>query len=66
MPSLIPNQVKLVVIGDGGNGKTSLLITYCCDKFPYDYVPTCFDNYVKAVTIAEETYHLQLFDTGGV
>ena len=65
MPSLIPNQVKLVIIGDGGVGKTSLLITYCCDKFPYNFV-TVFDNYVKAVTIAEETYYIHLFDTGGV
>ena len=33
--------------------------------FPYNYVPVVFDNYVKAVPFAEETYHLQFWDTGG-
>ena len=63
--TLIRNLVKLVIIGDGGVGKTSLFIAYCCDEFPYNYVPVVFDNYVKAVPFAEETYHLQFWDTGG-
>ena len=65
MLPLIRNLVKCVVIGDGRNGKTSLLITYCFDKFPRDYVPVVFDNYTMTVPFAGETYHLQLWDTGG-
>ena len=64
MPPLVRNLVKCVIIGDGQNGKTSLFITYCLDKFPF-YVPTTFDNYAKAVPFAGETYCLQVFDTGG-
>ena len=60
------NSIKCVIIGDRGVGKTSLLITYCFDEFPFEYVPGIFENYTsKAVPIAKETYDLQLWDTGG-
>ena len=57
--------IKCVVVGDGGVGKTCLLITYSKDEFPSEYVPTIFDNYSVKVQIAEETYTLELFDTAG-
>lgn len=60
------NEVKCVVIGDGGVGKTSLLITYCCGEFPSKYVPSVFDDNVSVpVSIAGESYNLGLWDTGG-
>ncbi|KAH9363439.1 hypothetical protein HPB48_006025 [Haemaphysalis longicornis] len=44
---------KLVVVGDGNCGKTCLLVTYCCDCFPCDYVPTVFETYSKFVESSE-------------
>ena len=66
MPSLMRNQVKCVVLGDGGVGKTSLLITFCCGEFPSQYTPSVFDNNNCPVSIAvgEQTYHMALWDLG--
>ena len=66
MSSIDIQNIKCVVIGDGGVGKTSLLITYCCGEFPSDYVPNVFDENVSVpVSIAGESYNLGLWDTGG-
>ena len=33
-------NVKLMTIGDGAVGKTSLLMSYAQNKFPDEYTPT--------------------------
>ena len=38
---------KIIVIGDPAVGKTSLLRTFCADKFEYEYIPTVGVNITK-------------------
>ncbi|KAG0646050.1 Rho3 [Hyphodiscus hymeniophilus] len=58
---------KIVVVGDGGCGKTCLLISYSQGYFPEKYVPTVFENYITYPTHAGtgKTLELALWDTAG-
>ena len=59
-------NIKCVIVGDGAVGKTSMLMTYATNHFPFEYRPTVFDNYAVSVDIANgNTYTLGLFDTAG-
>ena len=57
--------LKCVVVGDGGVGKTSLLVSYTTNHFPLDYVPTVFENYTAEIVVNERIYQVGLFDTAG-
>ncbi|CED85293.1 signal transducer [Phaffia rhodozyma] len=56
---------KLVVVGDGGCGKTCLLTVYAHDRFPVNYVPTVFENFVTQVQYESKVVELALWDTAG-
>jgi len=59
-------RVKLVVVGDGAVGKTSLLISFATGEFPTDYVPTVFENYTAQMKRnSGEQILLHLWDTAG-
>ncbi|XP_072031041.1 cdc42 homolog [Amphiura filiformis] len=60
-----PVTCKLVVVGDGAVGKTSLLFSYATDRFLTDHIPTVFDTYSVNVTVGLDTVLLYLFDTAG-
>jgi hypothetical protein len=59
------NKVKIVAIGDGTVGKTSLLISYSKGEFPDDYVPTVFENYRTQINTSAGSIALDIWDTAG-
>ncbi len=57
---------KLVVVGDGAIGKTSLLTSYKAGgAFTEEYVPTVFENSLASVRIEDKVVELSLWDTAG-
>ncbi|KAH7824986.1 Rac3a, Rho family GTPase [Monocercomonoides exilis] len=58
-------NLKIVIVGDGAVGKTSLLYVYTNGSFPEDYVPTVYDDYTKNETYQSQSVNLSLWDTAG-
>ncbi|CEO97312.1 Ras family [Plasmodiophora brassicae] len=57
--------VKIVVVGDGAVGKTTLLLRYVENRFPETYVPTVFENYYRDVVVEGIAVNMGLWDTAG-
>jgi len=58
-------RIKLVVVGDGAVGKTSMLISFAKGTFPETYVPTVFENYTAQIEHNDKKVLLHLWDTAG-
>ncbi|KAI8816519.1 small G-protein Ras2 [Fimicolochytrium jonesii] len=56
---------RLVVLGDGGVGKTALTIQLCLNHFVETYDPTIEDSYRKQVVIDDQPCILEVLDTAG-
>ncbi|KAI8589317.1 small G-protein Ras2 [Geranomyces variabilis] len=56
---------RLVVLGDGGVGKTALTIQLCLNHFLETYDPTIEDSYRKQVVIDDQPCILEVLDTAG-
>ncbi|CAM4822012.1 unnamed protein product [Rotaria magnacalcarata] len=56
---------KLVVVGNGNVGKTSLLYAFKDNRFCQDYVPTLFEGNTHVIDIDNKRIELLLIDTAG-
>ncbi|GAA6049557.1 hypothetical protein JCM3770_000846 [Rhodotorula araucariae] len=60
-----PLSRKVVVVGDGACGKTSLLNVYVKGEFPQEYEPTVFENHCVDLVVDGRTVEMSLWDTAG-
>ncbi|XP_063083660.1 rho-related GTP-binding protein RhoD [Cavia porcellus] len=58
-------SVKVVLVGDGGCGKTSLLMVFTNGDFPESYTPTVFERHAVNLHVKGKPVHLQIWDTAG-
>jgi len=56
---------KLIIIGDGAVGKTSLLHTFHTGTFPLHYIPTLYEQCVADMEIDGFEIEVELQDIGG-
>uniref|UniRef100_A0A8C3UG33 Rho-related GTP-binding protein RhoD n=1 Tax=Catharus ustulatus TaxID=91951 RepID=A0A8C3UG33_CATUS len=64
-PGTPETEVKAVIVGDGGCGKTSLLVAFARGDFPKVYVPTVFEKYTASLQVAGKPVTIHLWDTAG-
>ncbi|KAH8826720.1 GTP-binding protein rho5 [Flagelloscypha sp. PMI_526] len=63
--SLLPLRFKVVIVGDGCSGKTSLLCRFSTGVFPEIYIPTTVDNCIAELKVDQRNIELALWDTAG-
>eukprot|EP01104_Vermistella_antarctica_P004619 TRINITY_DN15039_c0_g1_i1.p2 TRINITY_DN15039_c0_g1~~TRINITY_DN15039_c0_g1_i1.p2 ORF type:complete len:202 (+),score=26.58 TRINITY_DN15039_c0_g1_i1:535-1140(+) len=59
------SEIKLVIVGLGGVGKSALTIAYVSNVWVPEYDPTVEDTHRKMVEIDEEAHMLDILDTAG-
>lgn len=58
--------LKAVIIGDGGVGKTSLIVRHVDKKFDEAYKPTLgFDISLKTISLEDSSAEILIWDIGG-
>jgi len=62
---MYPTEIKIVAVGDGAVGKTSLLMVFNGEPFSERYVPTIFENRIIETSIENKPYNLHIWDTAG-
>ncbi len=57
------SNIRAIVVGDGGVGKSCFIISWTAGVFPSGYVPTVFDNRVGDVVVDDESVGVLFWDT---
>ncbi len=58
-------HVKCVVVGDGGVGKSCLMVTAVTGSFPSEYMPCMFGNNTVSTTVEGKSVEVCIWDTAG-
>ena len=53
---------KMLIVGDSDCGKTCLYTVFAKDRFPEEYVPKRFENYVADIEVDGKQVELALWD----
>ena len=56
---------KIILVGDGMTGKTSIVYQLIHNKTYFGYVPTLFDNYLHKIKEKGQDVELDIRDTAG-
>lgn len=59
------SAVKVVLMGQGGVGKTAMVLRYTTGDFSEQYMPTIGDMYTKDVEVNGAPRHIEIDDTAG-
>eukprot|EP00924_Labyrinthula_sp_SR-Ha-C_P009487 maker-scaffold_2-snap-gene-25.65-mRNA-1 protein AED:0.00 eAED:0.00 QI:132/1/1/1/1/1/3/133/233 len=65
----VKNSIKIVIVGDGAIGKTTLLKAYMNPNSYWEYMeeykPTVLENFYIKIPIQDEEYIMDIWDTAG-
>lgn len=61
----ILESIKCIVVGDHAVGKSSILVSYCTNTFPREYLVDVLENDSISVMVDGSTVSLNFWDTAG-
>lgn len=64
-PMANPPLHKVIMVGNGGVGKSALTLQFMYDEFVEDYEPTKADSYRKKVVLDGQEAQIDILDTAG-
>eukprot|EP00158_Paraphelidium_tribonemae_P010097 Partr_v1_DN3314_c0_g1_i1_m60521 putative member of RAS oncogene family len=59
------NAIKIVLMGQGGVGKTAMVLRFTTGDFNEQYMPTIGDMYTKDIEVDGAPRHIEIDDTAG-